>query len=637
MSDIASGRRSGSNQTVGVHARQMPVAAHEGDFRDVLCRHERAAREAARGTRQQRHEFAGCLLDRVADPRNLMCAIDSIVIGGDKAPGPNGLRLEELSRQEQWALARSESDAITSGTYRPGPVRRKQIRKTSGTGFRTLEIPNVEDKVAQKAIVLALQPLIDPIFDNRSFGFRPGLGREQALVEASMLIDGNSVIIIEDLRDAFTQIPHGRLLDVLRRHGFHDDLLELIERIIGNDRKRGLGQGGPLSPLLMNCYADFFIDRPWRRKRPDTPLIRVADDLLIIAESYADAQAAYDDLEQMTTPAGLPLKYGSEKAICRLDQGKTADWLGYQIAVADGGIEARIGPQSWNSLDQKLELAHEEPFAPIRATETILGWINQRGPSYQHEDIHEVLTRVISLAKEHACEELPSLKELRGVWERADIRFQQLYRVKLLEQEGRIASGSARRHRDSAKTGRGGEASQLHALLPSIYAARPHVRLFTDGSCFGPRGVGDWAFTLVGPGDGERRCQADSHPRTTANRMELTAVVRGLEAVDAPSVVTVVSDSQYVVENATKRLAQWKENGWTGGSAGRRKRLKNIGLWRRLDALLQRHEVTFEWVRGHSGHRENEEVDRRARRAAGQLHLETAGTARNCTPAITAF
>ena len=117
--------------------------------------------------------------------------------------------------------------------------------------------------------------------------------------------------------------------------------------------------------------------------------------------------------------------------------------------------------------------------------------------------------------------------------------------------------------------------------------------------------------------------------------MELTAVVRGLEAVEQPSVVTVVSDSEYVVENATGRLAQWKENGWSGGAVGRRKRLKNAGLWRRLDAELQRHDVAFEQVRGHSGHRWNEEVDRLARRAAADLHIETAGPARSRTPAIT--
>jgi ribonuclease HI len=100
--------------------------------------------------------------------------------------------------------------------------------------------------------------------------------------------------------------------------------------------------------------------------------------------------------------------------------------------------------------------------------------------------------------------------------------------------------------------------------------------------------------------------------------MELTAVVRALEALEEPSRVTLVTDSEYVARGASEWLPSWKDNGWRSGSRGRTRPLKNVRLWQRLDGLLRQHEVAFEWVKGHSGHCENEIVDAMARRAAEQ-------------------
>jgi ribonuclease HI len=180
-----------------------------------------------------------------------------------------------------------------------------------------------------------------------------------------------------------------------------------------------------------------------------------------------------------------------------------------------------------------------------------------------------------------------------------------------LEQRG-FASGSARRHCESASNGRGGGAS-LDAPPPSFSS---DVTIYTDGSCLGARGIGGWAFLIHGPADGERRSRAESHPRTTSSRMELTAAVRALGALEEPSRVRLVTDSTYVARGASEWLPRWKDSGWRSGSPGRTRRLKNVRLWQRLDGLLQQHEVAFEWVRGHSGHPENELVDTMARRAA---------------------
>ena len=145
---------------------------------------------------------------------------------------------------------------LLDGTYRRGRVRRQPIPKSSGNGTRTLEIPDAEDKIVQRAVVQAIQPFLDPAFDERSFGFRPGLGARArlGLREAMTQQTGNWTWITEDIRDAFTQVPHRRLFDVLRRKGLDDAMLALIAEVIGNDRGRGLPQGGCLSPLLLNVY-----------------------------------------------------------------------------------------------------------------------------------------------------------------------------------------------------------------------------------------------------------------------------------------------------------------------------------------------------------------------------------------------
>jgi ribonuclease HI len=141
------------------------------------------------------------------------------------------------------------------------------------------------------------------------------------------------------------------------------------------------------------------------------------------------------------------------------------------------------------------------------------------------------------------------------------------------------------------------------------------VYLYCDGSCLEPGGVGGWAYLLVEPETGFRQTDADSHRRTTNNRMELTAVIRGLASLRDSCRVHLVVDSEYVSLGITERLSRWMANGWRVG--GRRRRpVKNARLWRRLAEQLQRHEVDCQWVCGHSGHAENEWVDRLARDTA---------------------
>ena len=137
----------------------------------------------------------------------------------------------------------------------------------------------------------------------------------------------------------------------------------------------------------------------------------------------------------------------------------------------------------------------------------------------------------------------------------------------------------------------------------------PEVLLFADGACSGNPGPGGWAFVLRHPASGKEMERSGSERETTNNRMELTAVIRGLESLKRPTRVELFTDSIYVGKGLTEWMPKWKRYGWRRKQRGRLNRIKNEELWRRLDELLAAHQLHFTHVRGHSGHPENERCD----------------------------
>lgn len=130
------------------------------------------------------------------------------------------------------------------------------------------------------------------------------------------------------------------------------------------------------------------------------------------------------------------------------------------------------------------------------------------------------------------------------------------------------------------------------------------VEIFSDGACKGNPGPGGWGV-LLRYGDTEKSLCGGEH-QTTNNRMELTAAIEGLKALTEPCVVSFTTDSQYVRQGITQWLHGWKKNGWKTSA---KKPVKNADLWQQLDDEVKRHEVNWHWVKGHSGHRENEIAD----------------------------
>jgi ribonuclease HI len=143
---------------------------------------------------------------------------------------------------------------------------------------------------------------------------------------------------------------------------------------------------------------------------------------------------------------------------------------------------------------------------------------------------------------------------------------------------------------------------------------RPVVELFTDGACSGNPGPGGWA-AILRMGARERELSG-GEAETTNNRMELMGAISGLEALKRPCEIRLYTDSKYVLDGATRWIHGWKRNGWRTAD---KKPVKNVELWQRLDAAAAPHEVRWTWVKGHSGHVENERADELARAEIDKL------------------
>ena len=135
------------------------------------------------------------------------------------------------------------------------------------------------------------------------------------------------------------------------------------------------------------------------------------------------------------------------------------------------------------------------------------------------------------------------------------------------------------------------------------------VHLFTDGACSGNPGPGGWGYVLRHLPTGKEKESSGGEPKTTNNRMELEAVIKGLETLTHSCSVTLFTDSVYVGKGITEWLQGWKKNGWKRKERNRLVPIKNEEHWRRLDALLGQHQVEYVRVAGHSGHPENERCD----------------------------
>jgi RNA-directed DNA polymerase len=401
------------------------VGRHRGTAADYMARYRRLAAQTVPKKRAGLRDVAPNLLWLISDERTLFAAWQHMAKYGGSAPGPDGCRYDDFDRTEAMHLCGGLRDEIRCGEYAVGKECVRRIPKTSGRGWRPLVIQSIFDRVVQRAIVEIIQPLLDPLFDPLSFGYRPRRGPLKALVKAERASMDNrlGVWVSADIADCFTNVPIGRLLSIVRAYFPDDRLVSFIGKLTQTSKVPGLRQGGPLSPLLLNLYLHHLLDRPWRRLCPDTPLIRFADDLLVLCERPAQARAAYRRLTRLLQPTGLRLKEQEADAVKWLAHGEPVTWMGFGIRLAGDEFRYSVTDQAWASLAEKFDEAQAKPNSPIAATESLAGWLADKAPCFSTIDINRAYDRIKTLGAECGYDELPERYEIQAYWQRAYARW----------------------------------------------------------------------------------------------------------------------------------------------------------------------------------------------------------------------
>lgn len=612
------------------HDHAIPADHHSGSRQVFLRRHEREAQQAAQGNKQTRREFAAKLLTRAGDSRNVYEAIEHCASKGQSA-GPDGTRPSDLSKQERWSLAAFLGEQIKNKSFRPQETREVRISKGGNRGYRTIQVQNFSDRSVERSLLQIIRPYIDVVIGRGYENVRSGMPTEEmlAIAERIMLTTDRKVCVSVDAKNAFDNVPRTRLLAVLRHSIGNQEVVEFLDHVTRkstSETRKGIKQGGPLSPWLLETYFRWTLEKWWNDNFPDTPLLWFVDDFLALTRDLEEAQRVYAAIAAKMTEIGLSIKECEEDAVSDLRLGNHFDWLGFRLNLQDGKLRLRLADKSWEKLSDNLAQAYEEPVPAVSAYESITGWINAKGPAFGNELVDDVFNEIVTRANELDFYELPSRQTLVDIWQKAHLRdWVRVRRETVVRETIRTCSAGsfADQQRRYATLRRAFAIESAQAESSQLSELPREVTLHCDGSCLGETRIGGWAYSIIDPVHG-RREGSGSHPATTNNRMELTAVLNGLRACPTDTKILVVVDSRYVEQTLTKFLADWIHKGWRS-----LRRKSNPRLWHKVARELEDRYVECRWVRGHSGYHENERVDQLASAAAESLRVQLAAETEN--------
>jgi len=253
----------------------------------------------------------------------MVCNAWQEVKGGGKSAGVDGVSLKAFEADLSGNLYKVWN-RMASGSYFPPAVREAEIPKDGG-GTRTLGIPTVGDRVAQMVVKMHLEPGIDPLFHDGSFGYRPGRNQHGALDRVLFHCRRSDWLIDLDIKAFFDEIDHGLLMRALERHTTEKWVLMYVrrwlcapmERLDGKlvERNMGTPQGGVISPLLANLFLHYAFDMWMQKHHPGLPFVRFADDIVVHCRTEAEARATLGAIESRLGECKLRLHPDKTKIV----------------------------------------------------------------------------------------------------------------------------------------------------------------------------------------------------------------------------------------------------------------------------------------------------------------------------------
>lgn len=379
-------------------------------------------------------------LRQIVDRDNLISIFQDLKHDGGQAPGADRISYRMVSNRELARIVEVMNQAVLDQTYQPYPGRKVKIPKSDGVSYRELTLRSIFDRLIGKALQLALDPLWEGIFDDRSMAWRPDRSHHLliARLERDMIRHSAWVLTTDDVKQAFDYAHIPSIMRIHERHIGDQEVLHLVETVLKGgdlDKQIGIDQGCAYSPTAMNALLDDAHDKPLTAESPIPAWYRYGDNLAYATRTVPEGNQVIDQVRQRLNQVGLTLK-SKDGPPKDLRKGDRAHLLGFELSQQEGRLVCRLGQDGWQQLTENLVKAHEANDPHRSATQVVRGWINAYGPAFGRER-SKTLNRILHKAGELGFRELATEATLDGQLQDAWQHWQKL-RERVQGQEAKV-------------------------------------------------------------------------------------------------------------------------------------------------------------------------------------------------------